>query len=145
MLRKFGLLAIVMVFGLGLVAVAGCGDDEDGGSDAPASEQSEGTEAAPEATEPPADDGGAAAPDDADLTEAAEMACDQAIDSAPTIDEGDKEDLKGLCVDAATGDEQAARDFCTELVEASIPEEAQGSEAARDQAVEACQSAIPSG
>lgn len=123
------LLLLVALLASGLIAAA-CGgdDDDDSGSDPPAV-----TETAP------SDDTGSA--EDVDSVEEAVEACKEGVDqSAGQLSEDLRNDLKELCEDAADGDEEEVRDasleICRRVVEETVPEGP-----ARDQALDACESA----
>ena len=113
----------------------GCGDDEDegGGSDEPAQEQSGGS----------GDTGGGDTGGDGDANVPSDVAkqaaenCKQSIQAAPQLSADVKDKLSKVCEEAAQGDEDAAREatrtVCITIVEESVP-----AGPAADQAKQAC-------
>jgi len=122
------LLGLAALLACGVIA-AGCGDDDDdNGDDSPAA-----TESAP------ADTTG-----DVDSVEEAVESCKEGVQAtAGQLSEDVRSDLEELCDKAASGDEEEIRDasidVCRKVVEETVPEEA-----GREEALDACESAVPS-
>ena len=128
----------------GLIA-AGCGDDdEDSADDSPATTESAPADTtATEETDTTAteDDSGGTGAGDVDNVDEAVEACKEGVESsAGSLSEDLQNDLKDICEQAASGDEEdlqdATREICRRIVEETVPE---GS--ARDQGLEACDTA----
>ena len=123
------LVLVVIALMVAGVVFAGCGDDDDGGSDTTAA-QTESTDTG---------GSGGANPSNPQVQQAVD-ACKQQIEAQPGISDSVKSDLSDICEKAASGDEQAVRDatkeVCTKLVEENVPDGP-----ARDQALSACDQA----
>jgi hypothetical protein len=131
------LLLLSALLACGLIA-AGCGgdDDDDGGDDSPAT-----TESAPSTDTGATDD--VTPPEDIDSVDEAVEACKDAVQAnGASLSEDLRNDLEDICEQAAEGDEEeiqeASLEICKRVVEETVPE---GS--ARDQAIEACESSVP--
>ena len=128
------LLLLAALLACGLIA-AGCGDDDDdNGDDSPAA-----TETAPADTTDT--DSVDTAPEDVDVEQAVE-ACKRGVQSAGRqLSEDLRSDLEDICEEAAGGDEEDLREaggeICRRIVEETVPE----GQPAREQALEACDSA----
>ena len=138
MLRKITLLAMMLVFAVGVAAIAGCGDDEEsgGGGTTPA-----------ETSEPGGSGGGGGGNVDPDSPEAKAIVeqCNSTIDQlGATLSEGVKSDLKEICDEAASGDvddvKKAAEEVCTKIVEETTKDLPEGqAEQAKEQALASCE------
>jgi hypothetical protein len=146
MLKKFSLLMIFAVFGLGLMALAGCGDDEKSSSNSPASTATaEATDSAtPEAT---ATESTGTPSDDTEVPQAAidqaVDACKSSIDAQPTLSGSVKDELLAFCDDIADAKtiadvKKASKNICTKIVQESIPDGTPAN--VKDQALAACDS-----
>jgi len=130
------LVLLSALLACGLIA-AGCGgdDDDDGGDDSPAT-----TESAPTDTGATDD---VTPPEDIDSVDEAVEACKDAVQAnGGSLSEDLRNDLEDICEQAAEGDEEEIREasleICKRVVEETVPE---GS--ARDQAIDACESSVP--
>ena len=128
------LLVLAALLACGVIA-AGCGDDDDdNGDDSPAA-----TESAPaDTTSSDSTDG------DVDSVEEAVDSCKEGVQAtAGQLSEDVRSDLEELCDKAASGDEEEVReasiDICRKVVEETVPEAA-----GREEALDACESAVPS-
>jgi hypothetical protein len=65
--------------------------------------------------------------------------CEQGVQSAPQLSSDTKSKLEAFCAEAAKGDEKAARDATKQVCEAIVKENV-SSEAARQQALDSCES-----
>ena len=122
---------------LGVVAV-GCGsDDKDKSSSGDSSSQSKEKKATPEADKGTKAEKG----NDSNLSnpqvKQAVASCKQNIKQAAQLSPSVKKDLKKICEQAASGDEdavrKASRDVCKKIVQDSVP-----AGAARETAVKSC-------
>jgi hypothetical protein len=139
MLRRL-LPVLLVLLALGVFA-AGCGgdDDDDSGDTTAVETTTDETTTADTTTEDTTteDGGGEVAPEIAQ----AQKQCKQAVNSAgAALSEDAKNDLEGLCDELDSTDPEAleatAREVCVRVVEETIPEGA-----ARDQAVNQCETA----
>jgi hypothetical protein len=132
MLRKFLVMAMMLVFAFGAVAIAGCGGNDEKSSGSSTTESTD--------TGSSTDSGDSGNVSDNPQVKAAVDQCKQAIDAQPALKDSTKTDLKDLCDKAASGDikdaQEASKEVCKKIVEDTVPE---GS--ARDQAEEACAAA----
>jgi hypothetical protein len=149
MLRKLSLLVICAVFGLGLVAFAGCGGDDSSssGSGSPATTDTTSTTSTTDTTDTtttpdstPTSTGNAQA--DAAIKQAV-ATCKTSVDAVPQISASTKKDLEGICDKAGSGDikdiQAATKEVCTKIVQDTIPDGAPSS--VKDQALSACDAA----
>lgn len=144
MIQKVGPLALVLLL-VGAFAV-GCGGDDksDSSNDAPAvtttaAEDTVTDDATTDDTATTEGDVAPGEPSDAQIEQAI-ASCEKSIEANPSVKDDIKEDLKGICEEAATGDPEdvkaAIKEICERIVDSSVPE---GD--IRDQAKQACASA----
>ncbi len=130
MLRKMTMLAMLLVLAFGTAAIAGCGGDDE--------KSSTKTETTKESDDSGGGGGGSTDPN----IQAAVDSCKQAIDAQAQLKADTKDDLKGICDKAASGDikdaQEASKEVCTKIVEDTVP-----SGDAQDQAKAACAQAAP--
>ena len=121
------LLVLAALLACGFIA-AGCGDDDDdNGDDSPAAAESA-----------PADTTG-----DVDSVDDVDSCKEGVQATAGQLSEDVRSDLEELCDKAASGDEEEVREasieICRKVVEETVPEAA-----GREEALDACESAVPS-
>lgn len=139
MIQKMGPLTLVLLL-IGVFAV-GCGGDDksDNANDAPAVTTTAAEDAATDDTATTEEDSAPGKPTDAQVEQVI-ASCKEKIEANPTVKDDIKDDLKGICEQAATGDpaevKAAIKEVCEKIVDSSVPE---GD--VRDQAKQACASA----
>jgi hypothetical protein len=142
MLRKMTLLAMMLVFAFGAVAIAGCGGNDEKSS---GSSTTESTDSGGSGNDSGSNDnGGGTDVSDNPQVKAAIEQCKSAIDQQPSLKDDTKSELKDLCDKAASGDikdvQKATVQVCKKIVEDTVPDSA-GS--AKDTALQSCDQAAP--
>lgn len=141
MIKKISPLLALLLATAGFAA--GCGGDDDKGDSSSTSATPAATATAEETTTAEgtsSDDSSSSDIADDPRVKQAIQQCKDSIDSNPSVKDDIKDDLKGICDKAATGNaedlKKASQEVCEKIVESSVPE---GD--IRDQALESCKTA----
>jgi hypothetical protein len=144
MLRKITLLAMMLVIAFGVVAIAGCGGDDEKSSGTSTTESTDSGGSSDSGDSEDTGGGGGTDVSDNPQVKAAIEQCKSAIDQQPSLKDDTKSELKELCDKAASGDiedvQKTTVEVCKKIVEDTVPDSA-GS--AKDTALESCDQAAP--